>query len=51
MAKITRPRRPDARTPIIDPKTGIMTPEWATYFLRLEDYAASLEARLVHGGL
>lgn len=42
---LQRPRKPDPRVPVTD-KSGLMTFEWTDYFNRLEDYTASLEARI-----
>lgn len=44
-AVLTRPRKPDARVPVIS-SGGLMTPMWYEYYTRMEDYAASLEARI-----
>ena len=45
MAKLERPRKPLKVVPLVG-KDGMITPEWDGYFARLEDYAASLEARI-----
>lgn len=40
------PRLPPANEPVIDPRTGQMTPAWLTYFDRLLAYLRDLAAAL-----
>lgn len=51
MAVITKPKMPDDRIVPINPKTGEWSQAWLDYFRRQSEYIASLEARLVAGGL
>ena len=40
---MSRPPLPKWSEPVIDPKTGMMTQVWRTYFEKLEAYLKSLE--------
>jgi hypothetical protein len=40
------PRLPPANEPVIDPKTGHMSPAWLTYFDRLVAYLQALAAAI-----